>query len=399
MLYLSGIIISFFLTVILISKKGKKQSDNILAVWLAFTGVHFTLFYIFISNTFIRFPYFLGFEIPIALLYGPFLFLYATSLTGNRKIKPVALLHFLPALLLYIRLLPFYISSSAEKIYVYQHQGSGYESLIIFNRIAIIVSGISYIVFTLLLLGRHRRKIVEQFSNTDKINLNWLRYLTYGTSAIWLVIILGFDDRWIYTTAVFYVFFLGYFGIRQVGIFSNQLPSDPDDLVSFRKSGAETVEVSTDGDEVKSPGTLLPAEKLAAPISTPKVKYQKSSLSDPEGKRIHEQLTMRMSRDALFKNPELNLAEVAKQLNVHPNILSQVINSYEKKSFYDYINGQRIEEFKKLAADPAHKQFTLLALAFDCGFNSKTAFNRNFRKSTGLAPSEYLNQQHVVLAE
>jgi AraC-like DNA-binding protein len=83
---------------------------------------------------------------------------------------------------------------------------------------------------------------------------------------------------------------------------------------------------------------------------------------------------------------------------VHPNILSQVINTFERKSFYDYINGQRIEEFKKVIATPDSRQFTLLALAFECGFNSKTAFNRNFRKSTGLSPSEYLRQVHIRLA-
>ena len=82
-----------------------------------------------------------------------------------------------------------------------------------------------------------------------------------------------------------------------------------------------------------------------------------------------------MVREELFKNPELNLAEVAKRLDVHPNILSQVINSFERKSFYDYINGQRVEEFKKLANHPDHKQFT------------------------GLSPSEYLNEQNVVLAD
>ncbi|HZI54714.1 MAG TPA: helix-turn-helix domain-containing protein, partial [Chitinophagaceae bacterium] len=85
-------------------------------------------------------------------------------------------------------------------------------------------------------------------------------------------------------------------------------------------------------------------------------------------------------------------------LKIHPNTLSQVINSFENKTFYDYINGLRIEEFKTLVTDPGSRQFTLLSLAFECGFNSKTAFNRNFKKATGQSPSDYLNQVKINLA-
>ena len=374
MLYLTGIVITFFLSIILAGKKGRTQSDIILMLWLAFTCLHFSLYYIFISNAFVHFPYLLGLELPLPLTYGPFLFLYATSLTQTRKINFKSLFHFVPALVLYLYLIPFYISSSQQKIYVYQNQGIGYETLLAVNRIAIIASGITYIVVTLLMLRRHRKNIAEEFSNTDKINLNWLRYLTYGTSAIWIVIIAGFQDRWIYTTATFYVFFLGYFGIRQVGIFSNQDLKEMNEEISSLKNSDDPISMEHETVESK-PHEIISTEEKAPTDSTTKTKYQKSSLTDKEGKRIHEQLTLLMVREELFKNPELNLAEVAKRLDVHPNILSQVINSFERKSFYDYINGQRVEEFKKLANHPDHKQFT------------------------GLSPSEYLNEQNVVLAD
>ncbi len=97
-----------------------------------------------------------------------------------------------------------------------------------------------------------------------------------------------------------------------------------------------------------------------------------------------------MENEKLFKNSELTLTQLSQTLNVHPNTLSQVINSVEQKNFYDYINFQRVEEFKKAMALPENQKFTLLSLAFECGFNSKTAFNRNFRKVTGVSPSEYL---------
>ena len=104
-----------------------------------------------------------------------------------------------------------------------------------------------------------------------------------------------------------------------------------------------------------------------------------------------------MTNHKLFTESELTLAALAKTLDVHPNHLSQVINSYERKNFYDYINFQRVEEFKRLAPQPDNKNYTLLSMAYECGFNSKTSFNRNFRKVTGISPSEYLLQQHISL--
>jgi AraC-like DNA-binding protein len=86
-----------------------------------------------------------------------------------------------------------------------------------------------------------------------------------------------------------------------------------------------------------------------------------------------------MAEQKPFKNPDLTLNELAGMLEVHPNYMSQVINSKEKKSFYDLINEKRVEEFIKLISQPSNQQYTLLAISFDCGFNSKASFNRNLR--------------------
>ena len=92
---------------------------------------------------------------------------------------------------------------------------------------------------------------------------------------------------------------------------------------------------------------------------------------------------------ALYKKPELSITEVASKLGVHPNYLSQIINQREKKNFYDFVNGFRFEEFKRLIAANKNQQYTLLALAYDCGFSSKSSFNRYFKRATGKTPSEF----------
>lgn len=365
MLYLTGIIITFFLVIILASKKNKSEADKILAFWLFFTGFHLFLYYLHYKNEFASFPFLLGFELPMPLLQGPFLYLYTSALTNQNQKKKYNLLHFLPFLIAFLVLIPFFRLSFEAKLKVFQNEGKGYENLILILYCAILLSGILYALLSLQKLSKHRKNISEAFSSTEKINLLWLRYLILGSSIVWIVVIF-FDDQYIFTVVVFYLIFIGYFGIKQVGIFTNQ-------TVSENKTHSISL-----------------IESIETENASEKIKYEKSSLTNSDLQSIHQKLTLIMTDEKVFKNPDLTLAELSQKLNIHPNILSQVINSAEGKNFYDYINSQRVEEFKKLILLPENQKFTLLSLAFECGFNSKTAFNRNFKKATGLSPSEYL---------
>ena len=110
---------------------------------------------------------------------------------------------------------------------------------------------------------------------------------------------------------------------------------------------------------------------------------------------LHSRLTQLMETEKIYTESELSLSELANRLNTLPNYLSQVINDKEGKNFYDYINMLRIEEFKTLVSRPENRKYTLLSLSYDCGFNSKSSFNKNFKKVTGLSPSEYLNHLNM----
>ncbi|QEC66898.1 helix-turn-helix transcriptional regulator [Panacibacter ginsenosidivorans] len=398
MIYLAGIFITIFLFIVLISKKRKSQADKILAAWLFFTGLHLVLFYLFVTKDYTQFPYLLGVEKGLPLVHGPFLFLYTLALTSAKKVTKVSLLHFIPVVILYGLMMPFFLMPPERKIDVYNHQGQGYEWLAVILIPAIMLSGIVYVILSFYLLRKHKKNIESQFSDTEKINLNWLRYLIYGTSVIWIIIIVGLDDDYIYTAVVVYVFFLGYFGIKQVGVFSNPVLQEDNSIVAKQQLNTETV------NEIINPVTSSEAISLEtdhdsneAIESNEKVKYKKSSLTDEDAEKIHDDLERIMSDEQLFKDPELTLGELAQKLSIHPNTLSQVINSFEHKNFYDYINNLRIEEFKRITQQPDSKKYTLLSLAFKCGFNSKTAFNRNFKKAVGLSPTEYLSQSEIEL--
>jgi AraC-like DNA-binding protein len=364
MLYLIGIIITFFLVVLLATKKNKSEADKILALWLFFTGLHLVLFYLHFNNEYIQLPFLLGLEIPMPFVQGPFLYLYTSALTNQDKYKKYNLVHFIPFAITLVLLIPFFSLPYNEKINIYKNEGKGYEQLVTVIYFGILLSGILYSLLSLQKLSKHRKNITEQFSFTEKINLTWLSYLILGSSVIWVVVIFC-DDQFIFSTVVLYLFFIGYFGIKQVGIFTNK-------PIVNHEEALELPEVS-------------PTENQSE-----KIKYEKSGLGTLELQSIHQKLTEIMEEEKLYKNSELTLSELSQKLNVHPNTLSQVINTVEQKNFYDYINYQRVEEFKRIILLPENQKFTLLSLAFECGFNSKTAFNRNFKKATGLSPSAYL---------
>ncbi|WP_158267957.1 AraC family transcriptional regulator [Elizabethkingia sp. YR214] len=232
----------------------------------------------------------------------------------------------------------------------------------------IYISGISYAILSFRYLYLYRRNIVKQFSNTDKINFNWLLYLILWISIIWVLVILTDQVNIIYGAVTIFIIWLGYFGIKQVHIFnqSNFVPI---------------------GYFPASPESFIKDESNISDINDKK--YQKSGLTEDNIEDIHSRLIQLLDTEKPFVNPNLTLNELAKMLDVHPNSLSQVINSKGEKNFYELINEKRISEYLDKISDPENKQYTLLAIAFECGFNSKTSFNRNFKKYTGLTPSEY----------
>lgn len=372
MIYVIGIVITFFLSFILLTKKGKSIADKMLFVWLCVMLSHLTLFAIISSREYLRFPYLLGLEIPLPLLHGPFLFLYTKSLTNGWKTARKKLFHFIPYTIAFISIIPFLLLSPEDKIIVYQNEGEAYSTITSIIFLGIILSGIIYSILSLRSLIKHKREIKDNYSYTEKINLQWLFKLVIGLSCIWIIVFFA-DDEIIFSSVVLFVLFIGYYGIKQVGIFTNRPPA-VNSLV------------------LESAGPSEPSD-----IPSENSKYEKSSLTDNQLEAIHGELVQLMKQKKLYCTPELNLTMVSQQLDVHPNTLSQVINRVGQKNFFDYINTLRVAEFKEKVTKPENQKYTLLSLAYECGFNSKTSFNRNFKNITGKSPTEYLKEIKITL--
>ena len=375
MIFLIASCLAYFLLLILLSKKGKSLADRILGVWMFVLGTHLLLHFVDSTGLILRYPFLEGMQTPFPLLHGPLLYLYAKSLTSDaNRLGKWDYLHFLPAVLVVLYMIPFFMLSGNEKMeYVSNlaEQGSVFLTIVLYSYM---VSGVTYVILTLLLLRRHRQNLKYNFSNTERVNLNWLRYLTIGMIVIWSIVTVGYlivkafdlNIAYIVDTLIFsalsgFVLMIGYFGIRQTTIFS----------------GSGHVYNPGGSDEVRE-------------TRSPQVRYRKSGLSSEQGDDLQLQLEKLMRDEKPYLDDTLTLSSLAERLDTHSNYLSQVINERFEKNFYDYINTARVEEFKILTREPRAQHLTLLALAFECGFSSKSSFNKFFKKSTGQTPSEYM---------
>lgn len=88
-------------------------------------------------------------------------------------------------------------------------------------------------------------------------------------------------------------------------------------------------------------------------------------------------------------DPDLTLAGLSQLLGVQPEYLSRILNRKIGMHFFDFVNHYRIEDFKALCREKRFSKYTLLGMAYDCGFNSKATFNRVFKNATGLTPGDY----------
>lgn len=360
--YWVGIFIAFFSSFLIQGKRKKKTADFLLAGWFFIIGIHLVFFVLLRSGGYLKYPYLIGFEMPFPFMHGPMLYLYILSITGRHPGKKVWLLNLVPVLIIYMLLFQFLILSPQDRMMVYQNKGKGYEGLSDVIKSLMIFSGILYVSLSLLAIRKYKQEISDQYSNTEKINLNWSYYLITGIALIWIAVIIR-NNILIFSMVVLFILVAAYFGISRVGILELPVPVDVEGLKE--KPDNETV------------------------------KYQKNSPGDEVIQTVYKKLVERMEHEKWYKDPELNLNHVAQLLSVHPNILSQTINSVANKNFYDYINRQRIEEFKRIASLPENQKYTILSLAFESGFNSKTSFNRNFKKYMNCSPREFLKSQNL----
>jgi AraC-like DNA-binding protein len=304
----------------------------------------------------------LGIEIPLPLIHGVMLYFYVASITNQfPKKKWIAVLHLVPISIGYLYLIPFFQLTVNQKIEFYANGFEGYERFMNYGLYLIFISGLVYVIWCIILLRKHKRNIRNQFSDIEEVRLSWLRFLTYGLGVVWCIVIFTNNDAYIFSGVTIFVILIGFFGVQQRTIFASQKP----------------VIASSGGN------------------SNEKKKYARSGLTGEVSDSVYQKLTELFTTGDHYKRNDISLNDLARELDIHPNYLSQIINEREGKSFYDFVNAYRLEEFKRLVRNQKHRQFTLLALAYECGFSSKSSFNRYFKKEMGQTPSNFAKSSNL----
>lgn len=131
---------------------------------------------------------------------------------------------------------------------------------------------------------------------------------------------------------------------------------------------------------------------VQAELAEAKKKYGRVQVTDSEQQNLYLRLDAYMRQDKPYLSSELKLSDIAAHLDSSTVKLSQLFNVYLEKNYYDFVNQYRLEEFKRRLDTPQYKNYTVLALAEECGFK-RSAFFAAFKKSEGMTPTEYVKKR------
>lgn len=369
---ISGTYLGFSLGILLLFVKSKQAKSNI------FLGLVVILFALYLVPTTLYrlgvlqdFPHFVRSNMASALLIGPLMWLYVRACTEkNFKFTPAMWLHFVPALLDIVYSIPIYSMSGAEKMELY-HQIVNEGKL---NNSPIILFGKAihttiYLALTIRAVYLYKKNVFNTASYIDVDLHRWLllfcSFLSFPIVAILLFTFSGLT--------IVPISFIG------IAIFS------------FINS----VYVAT----FLKPQVFhaLPHQiEKTTEAETAKQKYESSNLQDAQKNKLVEKLVAYVETQKPYQESELTLSELAEQVNIQPHYLSQIVNQNLKCTFLDFVNGYRVKEAKRLLKSDTHSHYTILAIAYEAGFNSKTAFYSAFKKHAGTTPSNYRKSAAVA---
>lgn len=363
---------SIFAAFALATRFRVKVADRILIVCLLFFALKFLAFSLQeIHGDYLDLEFSTGL---IPMTFGPFMFLY-TSYLVDRKLKfnPKDLLHFLPFVVL------------TTCYFLFFKDGLSFNDVAFFNPdrflfprlfygITYFVMVVTYTYFTFKKLNEFRSGLEGQFSFwSQQLKLLWLNYIPLLFSVFFagyfiagIINALSFkevidisDISQIGLTII--AFLISYFGLRQPSLFQPE-------YIGFSDINPSEVEEAMQEEEEET--EALPAE-------------------DDNIKAKIERLENIMSSDKPYLNPMLTLYDLASKLNMKKNDLTFLLNKHVGKNFFTFVNEYRVQEVIQRFQDEQYDNYTILAIALDCGFNSKSTFNTLFKQHTGKTPSAY----------
>ncbi len=363
--YALGVIQGILLAIILfLFKSANRKGNTVLGVLLVLFSWFLFEEYCESSGLTDRFPKVLLSTFTFDLAFGPLIYLYALSLTGQSEQWKRKGIHLLPFILLTFSFWIFHFGTR-EGAFAWLMPSPSAMFICMVNAKLIFES----IYFFMAISVLRKNTDAGTFRLPGKqINTRWLyRFLIIILIAmIPLLILFNLD-----------ILYPGRF--PQSDIYSGWLITICIYAIAFTALRNPLVFKG-----MENPDYYL--EKIK---ETTAPRYKTSSLTDSQKKEYTRKLLAFMEQVKPYKDFQVKLEDVSKGVNIPTHQLSQIINEVLEKNFYEFINHYRVKEAKEMIAEPGTENKSLLGIAMDAGFNSKSTFNRVFKEFTGVTPSAY----------
>ena len=366
-----GCFLGFSLAVVfLLLRRGNRPANiflgSLLVVFSLFL-LHDTLweFRLYEKN-----PHWVRFTSPFGFLTGPLIYFYVKACVEEGFRFPKNwYVHGIPFVVDLAYMLPFWLSGPEEKMaYIHDtNTGNIPLELIISVSIKLLISGI-YFWVSMQKVKQYVRHVKHKASNLDRRFPRWLIAFSSSLLFVFLLLLLLVLTHWDHhIEALCSISFLAFVFTVQVTAFVM-----PEIFYAFPEQ-IQREDSPDNGSE----------------------KYSNSGLRDEEKETYLTRILDHMKAKRPYLDQELTLAQLAQQLDMPSHHLSQVINERRGQNFMDFVNAYRVEEAKNLFQDPDFDHFTVLAIAYEVGFNSKSAFYNAFRKFVGQTPTDYRKAQAI----
>jgi AraC-like DNA-binding protein len=354
-----GISQSFFAGLLISTKKPLTIANRLMAAWLFMICIE--MIFALINSTVIEmysFPF-------VTFTYGPLLYLYIVFMTNpDKKFNWLSLLHFIPFIAFFTISVVFRSEPLVRDLRTFFRPDKLISLRIIYS-VCFLLSITIYSALGFIQIRRHQENLKNLVSFTSqKITLNWLKVLAISFYLVFFVL-----------------FILG--GLDMIG---NYIPFDPY-FVIFGFIALFSIVYSFYG--IKQPVIFGEIVHQDHHEKKEPEKYSRSGLKESQAEKYLKKLLAYMETGKPFLDGNLTIHDLSRKTGISRHHITQVLNEKYKRNFFTFINEYRVKDVMERFSDPKYNNYTILAIAFDSGFNSKTTFNTFFKSQTGMTPSQY----------
>jgi AraC-like DNA-binding protein len=362
--YLLGAVNALFFSILIFSKKSRTLADKILGFWLIILSAQLIIPFLYLIDISTYYQY-AGIEIAFYAFHPVLLYFYVRATIGRMPGLRFILWNIVLIVFTELAGLSFMLFPAKERLRFIE--GVELVPLVYLPFILFMIVYFYYYVYaSYKTLKDYKDKVLQIYSYRENVDLLWLRRLVLLFGGITISIFpiglvsyyyfhsMVFADYLFFVMLVIFIFFLGYWGYQEGRVFNFN-----NDFESY-DTGGKNIHQANNHTVIK--------------------KYKQEAV----------QLKEVMLSNKPYIEPSLTIYDLARMIDIPAHQLSKVINSEFHCNFFEFVNSYRIEEFKQKAFSRDYKNLTILAIALECGFNSKSAFNRIFKDSTGFTPGEYI---------